>query len=361
VDAKFGPDSVKARHILLNPQMEGGLDKALAKADSIKKLIQGGKSFADLATMYSTDKGSAAKGGELGTFGRGKMIPVFEDAAFNGKKGDLKVVTSDYGVHLIQIEDQKGSSKVVKVAVVDKPIVASTTTQSAAYSKAQTFLASLSGNNFDAEAKKEHLTVKNANDVSGLATSLPGLESARDLVRWAFKAKTGDYSDQLYTVGDQYIVAKLTTIKPQGILTLEAVKKQIQPMVLDKVKARELADKMNAGSGATIDQIAAKTGAKVVPLQNIVFANPVIPGVATEYRVVGTVFGSQPNKVSKPIEGQAGVYVIILNSFINPAPLTNAVREKQQLGQALLQRSQGQLFDALKDEAIVKDYRVKFL
>jgi peptidyl-prolyl cis-trans isomerase D len=50
-------------------------------------------------------------------------------------------------------------------------------------------------------------------------------------------------------------------------------------------------------------------------LQNIVFANPVIPGSQAEYKVIGTVFGSQPNKLSKPIEGQQGVFVFTLDSF----------------------------------------------
>jgi peptidyl-prolyl cis-trans isomerase D len=96
-------------------------------------------------------------------------------------------------------------------------------------------------------------------------------------------------------------------------------------------------------------------------LQNIVFANPVIPGSAAEYKVVGTVFGLQPNKVSKPIEGQQGVYVVSLDGFTNPAQLTNNVREKQTIGQALVQRSPGQVLDALKDKANVKDNRAKFL
>jgi peptidyl-prolyl cis-trans isomerase D len=365
VDSKYGPDSVKARHILLNPATEGGLERAVAKADSLKKLIEGGKSFADLASMYSTDKGSAVKGGELGTFGRGAMIPAFNEAVFNGKKGDLKIVTTQYGVHLIQIEDQKGSSKVVKVAIVDKPLTASTSTQSTAYSKAQGFLANLSGGNFAAEAKKDGLPVKQANDLNGIAASAPGLDNAREIVRWAFKAKVGDFSDQVYTVGDQYVVATLTAIKPTGTLPLDAVRKQIETAVRNKVKARQLSEKLeSAASGSsTIEQLASKAGVKVTPLDNIVFANPVIPAVATEYKVVGVVFGSRPGKLSKPIEGTAGVYVVVVNGFVNPAPLNNAVRIKQQIGQALIQRtqSQGSIFEALKDGAIVKDYRAKFL
>ena len=188
VDSRVGPDSVKARHILIDAQ-QIGIQKATAKADSLKKLIEGGKSFEELAKTYSIDKASGEKGGELGTFGRGAMVPAFEEAVFNGRKGDLKVVTSQFGVHLIQIEDQKGSSQVVKVAVVDKPITASAKTQSAAYSKAQAFLGNLTKDNFDAETKKAGLVKKTATDVNDMASALPGLDNAREVVRWAFKAE----------------------------------------------------------------------------------------------------------------------------------------------------------------------------
>ena len=358
VDSRVSPDSVKARHILIDASKVGE-KKALATADSLKKLIEGGKSFADLAKMYSLDKSSGEKGGELGTFGRGAMVPAFEDAVFNSKKGDLKIVTSQFGVHLVQIEDQKGSSQVVKVAVVDKPVTASAKTQSVAYSKAQAFLGSLTKDNFDAEAKKAGLVKKTAPDVNALASGLPGLENAREIVRWAFKAKTGDFGDQVYVIGDQDVIPILTTIKPKGTLSLDLVKKQIEPAVRNHVKAKQLIEKLSGGS--SIDQVAQKAGTKVVPVQNVVFANPVIPGLSLEYKVIGTVFGSQPNKLSKPIEGQHGVYVVVLDNFINPAPLANAIREREQIAQSLLQRSQGQVFEALKDKANVKDYRAKFM
>jgi len=362
VDSRVGPDSVKARHILIDDKTIG-LTKALAKADSIKKLIEGGKPFADLAKTYSIDTKSGEKGGDLGTFGRGAMIPAFEDAAFNGKKGDLKIVTSQYGVHILQIEDQKGSSQVVKVAIVDKAVVASAKTQNQAYNNARTFLASLTKENFDAEVKKAGLIKRSAADVNALAYSLPGLEDAREVVKWAFKADKGDFGDQVYVVGNQDVIPVLTAIKPKGTLPLDAVKKQIEGTVRNHVKAKQLADKLQAAANgaSSIDQVAQKSGSKVVPVQNVVFANPVIPGISIEYKVVGTIFGSQPNKISKPIEGQHGVYVFVVDNFIKPAPLANAVREKEQIGQALLQRSQGQLFDALKDKANVKDYRSKFL
>ena len=362
VDSRTEPDSIKARHILIDDKTIG-LDKAMAKADSLKKLIEGGKSFAELANLFSIDKQSAAKGGEMGTFARGSTPPEVENAAFNAKKGELKVFTSQYGVHLMQVEDQKGSSKVVKVALVDVPLKASSATQTAVYSKAQGFLGNLTKENFESEAKKEGLQVKTAADVNGIAGAIQGVESARDIVKWAFGAEKDDFSDKVYITGDQYIIAHLVQIKPKGTLSLDAVKKQIEPMVKNQVKGKLLVDKLQAAlnGSTTIDQVAQKAGAKATPIQNIVFANPVIPGSSTEYKVIGTVFGSQPNKLSKPVEGQQGVFVFSVDSFTNPAPLANTVREKEQLGQALLQRSQSQVFDALKDKANVKDYRAKFL
>jgi peptidyl-prolyl cis-trans isomerase D len=247
--------------------------------------------------------------------------------------------------------------------LVDVPLKASSTTQTAAYSKAQGFLGSLTKDNFDAQAQKAGLKTKTAADVNGVSGSVPGIDNAREIVRWAFNAQPGDFSDKVYIVGDQYIIAHLVQIKPKGILPLDAVKKQIAPLVKNKVKGKLLSDKLQSAlsGSSSIDQVAQKSGSKVVPVQNMVFANPVIPGSSAEYKVVGTIFGSQPNKLSKPVEGQTGVYVFVVDGFTNPAPLTNSVREKQQISQTLLQRADALIFDALKERADVKDYRAKFL
>lgn len=371
-DVKTTFDSVRTRHILINPQAEGGVEKAIAKADSIKKLIEGGRPFTDFVATFSVDKGSAVKGGEIPSFDVNGMMagspnPIaaeYANAAFKVSKGSLVVVTSQFGVHLIQVEDQKGSVKYIKVAVVDKPIVASSKTQTVAYSKAQGFLGALTTDNFDAEAKKEGLKKLTADDVTGTAAGLPGLDNAREVVRWAFKAKKGDLAEKVFSVGDQYIIPRLTEIKPKGILPLETIKKQIEPAVRNEVKAKQLGEKFAAAlnGSSTIDQVAQKAGTKAVPVQNIVFANPIIPGQpGAEYKVVGSIFGSQPNKLSKPVNGQQGVFVFVVDGFTNPAALTNNLRQKQQIAQTLIQRADGQVLEALKDNANVKDNRAKLL
>ena len=362
VDSRISPDSVKARHILLNPATEGGLDKALAKADSLKKLIQGGIPFATLAAKFGTD-GSKDKGGDLGTFGRGAMIAQFEDAVFNGSVGALKIVTTQFGVHLIEIQKQIGSSKVVKVALVDKALAPSAVTEQAAYQKAQAFLSGVSNaKEFDENIKKQNLNKLVGEDVGPLQASLPGLADARPLIRWVYLADKGKVSEEIFNIGDKYVVAILTKIKPEGTLALENVKKLMEGDVKRAVQAKILKAKFdNAANGATnLTQISLKLGKQIVPVENVVFANPVIPGIAQENKVIGTMFGSQPNKLSKVIEGERGVYVFTVKSFTNPAALTNVLKVKEQLEQTLSQQVDASVFDVLRKRAKVKDNRSKF-
>lgn len=362
LDLKVGPDSVKASHILLNPATEGGIDKAKAKADSIRGVIAGGGSFAELAAKFGTDA-SKDSGGDLGTFARGAMVPAFEEAVFNGKTGDLKVITTQFGVHIIKIDAQIGSSRVAKVAIVDKSFSASNKTQQEAYSKATSFLTvAKDAETFDSEAKKAGYAKLLADNVIATQSSIPGLDSPREMVRWVFGADKGDVSNQVFEMGSKFAVARVVDIFKEGTLALDQVKKDIEPMVMKRVKARMLIEKMEkalAGS-KSIDQVAQKVGRAVTPVQNIVFANPVIPGLSQENVLVGTLFGSQPGKLSKPVEGDQGVYVFIVNGFSKPAPLTNAFKQKVQVSQGLAQRASGEAFKALRDNSKIKDNRVKF-
>ncbi len=362
LDVKVGPDSVSASHILINPATEGGLDKAKAKADSIRNLIAKGASFAVLAKQFGTD-GSKDKGGDLGTFGRGAMVPAFENAVFNGKTGDLKVITTQFGVHVIKINAQKGSSKVVKVALVDKSFSSSSKTQQAAYAKASAFLNKASdAKAFDELVKQSGYNKLIAQDVVGTQADLAGLENPREIIRWAYRADLGDVSDQVFETGDQFVIAKLSDVKEKGTLSLEQVKKEIEPQVFKEVKAKRLEEKLNqALAGASsLEQVAQKVGKPVIPVENLVFANPILPGIGQENKLVGAIFGAQPAKISKAIRGESGVYAFVVNGFSNPAPLLNPAKQKQQLVQYLYQRGAGAAFGVLRDQADVKDYRVKF-
>jgi parvulin-like peptidyl-prolyl isomerase len=114
-------ESVKAKHILIRfqgsrvPVKEGGKDlseaESLAKAQELKKKLDGGANFAELAKAESDDTGSGAQGGDLGEFGRGQMVPEFETAAFAQAPGKVgEPVRSAFGYHLILVESKSAKS-----------------------------------------------------------------------------------------------------------------------------------------------------------------------------------------------------------------------------------------------------------
>ncbi len=361
LDSRNSPDSVTARHILLNPAMEGGVDQAKKKADSIVNLLKNGASFAALAVEYGTD-GTKDNGGELGTFTRGNMIPEFEDAVFNAKAGDLFTLNTQYGVHVIKVDAQKGMSRVVKAAIIDKRVASSGETLKTAYGKASAFLGKVNSKNFSEEAAKEGLQVHQASNITPMQGYVQDLSSPRELVRWVFKADEDDLTDKVYEMEDQYVVARVTNIKPEGQLSLAQVKSEIEPEVIKQVKAAKLKGQLNTAlNGATgIDQVASKVKKTAVATENVVLANPVIPGLAQESKVVGTVFGLQPKKLSKPVAGDQGVYVVELTDFVNPPAMENAGGQKSQMRQSLQQRAMNLAFRALIDKAEVDDNRVSF-
>jgi peptidyl-prolyl cis-trans isomerase D len=361
IDTRFSPDSVKASHILIDAAKAGGVDKAIKLADSLKAVVEKGGNFAALAAQYSID-GSKDKGGELGTFARGQMVPEFENAAFNGKAGDLKVVRSQFGVHLIKIEKQVGSSKVAKLAYIEKNLTSSSKTKDAAYKKATGFLNEVKGDDFASLAQKKGYTVGVADKVTASQGYAPGLDNPRPLIKDAYAAKKGDVLGQVYQMENAFVVARLTAIKPKGQLSLEDVKKDIEPLVRTAVKGKMLTEKLNTAlkGAASLDQVAQKVAKPVVPVENIVFGNPVLPGVGQENKLIGTVFGSAVNKLSSPVAGDHGVYAFTVSAFSNPAPLANTYKQKETMLLSVGQRALGAAFQALQDKSKIKDNRVKF-
>jgi peptidyl-prolyl cis-trans isomerase C len=113
-DEFTNPESVKARHILLKVP-EGADEKAWKEAETksndIKKKLENGEDFAELAKKYSDDPGSKDRGGDLGFFTKGRMVPEFESAAFSLKPGELSApVKTNFGYHIIEVQEKKPAS-----------------------------------------------------------------------------------------------------------------------------------------------------------------------------------------------------------------------------------------------------------
>jgi peptidyl-prolyl cis-trans isomerase D len=117
LDVAYRPDSVHARHILISPSGNITMIQAKEKADSLVDLIKNGASFATLAEGNSNDQGSAQAGGDLGWFKEGTMVAPFSNVCFTAKRGELNVVETTYGVHIIEVLDQSGKEKKYNILV----------------------------------------------------------------------------------------------------------------------------------------------------------------------------------------------------------------------------------------------------
>src|SRR6185295_16089353 len=83
-----------------------------AKAEEVLKRARAGEDFAKLAKEFSTDPGNKDKGGDLGWFGKGAMVPAFEEAAFKLKPGEISdLVETPFGLHIIKLDDRKTETK----------------------------------------------------------------------------------------------------------------------------------------------------------------------------------------------------------------------------------------------------------
>ncbi len=297
MDIKTLPDSVRARHILVatvdpktnQPKMDDSTAKH--KIDSIKTLVDNGKHFDSLALHFSDDEGSRIKGGDLGYFGQGQMVKEFGDFAFNGKKGEMKMVKTQFGYHLIEIMDQKNFEPAYKVAYFARRIEPSQETDQNASGLASQF----AGENrdkaaYDAAAKKGNLKSIASVEIQPTDFNIQGLGSSRSLVRWIYGAKLGEVSES-FPVGDKYIVAMLTEINTKGTMNLAKARPMIEPILRNQKKAELISAKI--GSATSLEAVASATGQPVSHVDSLQFSSPYIPNFGLEPKVVGYSFDKQ--------------------------------------------------------------------
>ncbi|HET6243466.1 MAG: SurA N-terminal domain-containing protein [Bacteroidetes bacterium] len=361
VDQVFVPDSVRARHILI-PVQEGNTEAALAKADSLKKLIKGGKKFAEMAEKHSEDFGSAAKGGDLEWFTEGTMVKPFNDAVFYGKKGDMPIVVSQFGVHLIEITGRSTENKRVKFAFIEKNIEAGPNTFQDYYIAASEFAnKNKSLEAFDKAVSEKGLNKRIADNIKPGDRMIAGVEQSRELVRWAFKEKQGSISKP-FEFEDKFIVASLVEVREEGVASLDQVKEQVEKAVIKEKKAEKLMQELNTAlaSSNSIEEVATKVNAKSESADNINFSSFSIPGIGREPKIVGTAFGIQKDVISSPVKGETGVFVIKVTAINSPAEITDYSEHKNKLSSNLTNRVGYEAFEALKENAKVTDNRYKF-
>jgi peptidyl-prolyl cis-trans isomerase D len=358
IGIKSLPDSVRARHILINGS---SAEAAKKTADSLKTLIDNGANFAALAMQYSTD-GSKSQGGDLGYFDNKKMVQPFTEFCFKGTKGKIGVVQSQFGFHIIEITDQKNFNKQITVGVIDRSITPSNSTTQALFGKANTLLSSLSSaKEFDALKLTDGFSKRVADDIKQTDRFVAGIESPRELIRWAYKADVDDISP-LFEAGNKYVFARLTKVKNAGTVPMEYLKSELEAGARKEKKVALLKDKMTAAmaGNARIEQVAQKLGTVANPAAGLSFGMPIIPGVAREASVVGTVFGSEKGKLIGPLEGERGVYLVYVDNFVDALPLPDYTNNKIDQFNMSKSRVDNEFLEGLKKSAKIVDNRIIF-
>lgn len=351
------PDSVKARHILIR---ENSLEASNKMADSLMNLIKKGANFADIARKHSIDQGSAVNGGDLGWFAEGRMVKPFNDACFEGKKGDIVKVESQFGIHIINIQDQGKTTTKYQVATLARKVTYSSRTYQDVYTRATRFAAlNNSAEKFNNAITEENLTKRFGRDLLKNERNVGNLESPRELVRWAFEAKPGTLSP-VFEFGDQFVIALLTGAKAEGVMALELVKPQIERELINNKKAELLIERFNKAinENQSLDDVANKMNASVQSAQDVTFASFQVPGAGIEPALVSLAVNAPINQISRPIKGNNGVFVVKVNNVEDIGVDTEIT--KQELSRNIEMSIDYQLIESLKEGVKITDNRSRF-
>ena len=355
---------VKARHILLSaatPEQEASAKKL---ANELIARAKRGEDFSALASQYSTEPGAATSGGELGWFGKGRMVKEFETVALAGKPGQiLGPVKTQFGIHVIKIEGR--DSRELKVATITLPIKASSSTKEEAFQRAQDFAYIAKKGNFETDAEGSGLKVQETSEFTK-GTFIPGLGQFESLNKFAFKNALGDISDA-YQVNNGYAVVKISEVKKEGVRPFEDVKESLRPRTLRQKKMTQLKEIVQQkysilGENGDLNALTADANISVQTTGDFSFGGA-IPGVGREYAVSGAAKNGETQKILSPIEGKRGYYLVkILNrtAFDSSAYSASKNMLSMQLINEKKQRVLTQWLEKMKETADIEDNRDSF-
>ncbi|HUH26839.1 SurA N-terminal domain-containing protein [Gelidibacter sp.] len=366
VEEKFMPDSVKSRHILIpfigsraaDMETTQTEEQAKATADSLLNIIKRDRSkFVDLLD-FSIDKVSNEKEGVLDWYEYNSMVPEFRDYTFENNKGDMGVVKTDFGFHVIEILDQKAKKRMVKVATLAQKIEPSENTIDDVFNRTSKFEIALQKNDFQDVAKENGVEVKPVNNIKELDENIPGLGSQRSIVRWAFEkgTKVGDYK-RFSIPGIGYAVVQVTGVNQKGLMTPEAASAIVIPEIRKEKKAKMIREKI---SGSTVDAIAQSQNVAVSTANGVSMKNPTLSGAGLEPKVVGIAFGLKEGETSKLIDGNKGVFMVEVTKKTAAPKLDNYQAIANRLNSSRLNAAQSKAYEALKEAADIVDNRATF-
>lgn len=299
----------RASHILIN--QFGSEEKNLAEATKIYNELKAGGDFSKTVAEISADKSNSSQGGNLGWFGKGKMVKEFEQAVFNGKIGEIqKPVKTSFGYHIIKVTGRTSNQYAVERII--NPVKASTATIEAQYSAAEEFSFLAGKNGFEQEAKLVNYKIQETQPFTKEASIIPGIGNNKRLVEFTFEEDLNTVSG-VYRISNGYVVAMISGVEEEHIKPLDEVKNSIKPVVLREKKfekAKEIAGDILKKINGEIKRAKEINPKVIVDTTGSFTAAKSIPVIGRDFAFFETALKMELNKVSDPVKGNRGYFLL---------------------------------------------------
>jgi peptidyl-prolyl cis-trans isomerase D len=355
--------NAKASHILIsyegtqvpNKKENRTKEEAKVKAESLLAQVQANPDSFMMLAFSNSDDSSAQQGGDLGYFGPNQMVKPFNDFVFNNGIGKVGLVVTPFGFHIIKITDKQDG---IRLATIGLKIEASEATSDKMFTQATKFEMEATDKGFGKVAKEMALKIAAPATIKVMDENFGPLGNQRSIVRWAFEDNTKVGAVKRFEVANLgHVIAAVKNIDDSGLTPIAQARVYVEPILKNKKKAELIKAKM---SGTSLEAIAKAVGSTVQQATDVTMQNPVLTGgVGREPKVVGNAFALDANKLSAPIEGNTGVYVVKNNSTVKAPALKDHAAYVAQL-KAQSGGDVNRVLPALKDNAEIEDNRKQF-
>ncbi|GGG35958.1 peptidylprolyl isomerase [Croceivirga lutea] len=357
--------SVKASHILFayegatraNPEVKRTKEEAEAEAKRI--LVEAKKSDADFAALArdNSDGPTATRGGDLGYFQEGIMADEFNDFCFNNSVGSIGLVETQFGFHIIKIDDKQD---VVQIANLSREVQPSETTTSNLFTETTKFemeTTEADAESFSSIAEKSEYIVRPVNKVKALDENLPGLGQQRNVVQWAFSPDTEVGDIRRFDLATGYAVVQVTKKYKEGVMASEDASATVLPILRKERKAEQI---IAANKGKDMSAFASSNNVTQSTATAVTAKAPTIPGAGREPLVVGTALAMEENQTSGLLKGETGVFMVKVTKKEDAISLPNYATFGTTLSNQNRNAVNTQVFNALKESAEIEDNRADF-
>ena len=309
---------VKIRYALF-PRVPSAADSAdiEKQANSLRQdILLAGADFEDLARAMSEDEGSASSGGDLGTFGRGRMVAPFEEAVFALEPGEVsQPVLTQFGWHLIKLEErlEEGGEEKVRARHILLKFTPSQATEDSLHQVASDFRALAEDRGIDIAADIEGAEVRDPGFVPP-GSVIPGLGVGTGwVVNLFFDSEVGTVS-RVGSVEGAFWVAQLVDAREEGVAPLEEVRPRVERSLQARRRAEaagKVLEEIRAGvlGGGELAAAAEANGLELKETEPFA-RNDFVPGVGRDTEFTRAAFALQPGELSDIVSARNGAYLL---------------------------------------------------